>query len=146
MADNSKKPDVSVVKDEGLSSPYNPRYVIVNKVTGKVLDNAQGYGYRTVQKAYAAWNYKNRDKSKDREKVKRRKAVIRWLTEHKDFADAMETYAFEIEKGSWGKEEKFNAAFVKKMLKDFNLETEFTPGEILKACENQQVTAHGSRT
>ncbi len=52
--------EITVIKDPKLSTQYNPRFVIVEKETGKVLDNAQGYGYKTVQKAYAAWNYKNR--------------------------------------------------------------------------------------
>ena len=40
--------------------------------------------------------------------------------------------AFEIAKGSWGADEKFNAKFVKKMLSDNGLETDFTAGELLK--------------
>lgn len=37
---------------------------IVSVDTGEVLDDAQGYGYKTAQKAYAGYSYKNRDKSK----------------------------------------------------------------------------------
>ena len=35
------------------------RYVIVNKETGEIIDDAQGYGYRTIQGAYKAFKYKN---------------------------------------------------------------------------------------
>jgi hypothetical protein len=35
-----------------------PRYVIVEKNTGKLLDNAQGYGYKTAQGAHKAGWYK----------------------------------------------------------------------------------------
>ena len=39
--------------------------VEVDKETGEVLDDAQGYGYKTKRNAYACYGYKNRDKSKD---------------------------------------------------------------------------------
>ena len=32
------------------------RYEIVDPETGEVLDDAQGYGYRSIEKARAAWN------------------------------------------------------------------------------------------
>ena len=34
--------------------------VSVDFNTGAILDDAQGYGYKTPQKAHAAWGYKNR--------------------------------------------------------------------------------------
>ena len=60
--------NIEVIEDKNLSSNYDKRYVVVDKDTGEVLDDAQGYGYRSVQKAYAAYGYKTRDKSKDAEK------------------------------------------------------------------------------
>lgn len=124
-----------VIKSETLSGPYEPRFVVVDADTGKVLDDAQGYGYRTPQKAHAAWVYKNRDRSKDKEKEQKRKHIRKWMKEHKDFMDAMDTFAFEITKGSWGPEDKFNAAFVGKMLKDYGLKTDFSAAELLKVWE-----------
>lgn len=123
---------ITVQKSEKLSSRYEFRFVVVEKETGKVLDDAQGYGYKTVQKAYAAWNYKNRDKSKDKEKAKKRSAILKWMKEHKDFVESMNVIAFEIAKGSWGPEETFNAAFVKRMLEENNLHPDFTANELLK--------------
>lgn len=38
------------------------RYVLADRVTGAVVDNNQGYGFKTPQKAYAANWYKNRAK------------------------------------------------------------------------------------
>lgn len=32
------------------------RYIIVNPDTSEILDDAQGYGYRSPQKAHAAWS------------------------------------------------------------------------------------------
>jgi len=34
------------------------RYRIVDTETGEILDDAQGYGYKTAQKAHTAWNFK----------------------------------------------------------------------------------------
>ena len=109
--------DVEVVRSENLSSVYDMRYVIVDKNTGEVLDDAQGYGYRTVQGAYKAYAYKTRDRSKDKEKAQRRKEIRSWMKQHKGFVRA---------------EDKFDARFVKKMLKDNGLAPDFSAGELLK--------------
>ena len=55
------------------------------------------------------------------------------MKEHKGFVEQMAGFAFEIEcKHSWGPEDKFDAAFVKKMLKDHNIEPDFTADELQK--------------
>ena len=48
-----------VVESKTLSGPYDRRFVVVAEETGNVLDDAQGYGYKSKQKAMAAWSYKN---------------------------------------------------------------------------------------
>lgn len=124
--------NIIVVEAEGLLQQIEKRYIVVDKDTGEVLDNAQGYGYRSKQKAYAAYTYKNRDKSKDKEIVEKKKHIQQWMREHKSFVRLMDEYAFEIAKGSWGPEDKFDAKLVRKMLKDNKLEVDFTAGELLK--------------
>lgn len=117
-----------------LSAYYTSeiRYRIVSTETGEVLDDAQGYGYKTAQKAYSAYAYKTRDKSKDKEKYLRKEHIRQWMKEHESFVEAMDTAAFEIAKGSWGPDYKFNASFVKKMFSEFELNPDFTAGELLK--------------
>ena len=123
---------VKAVESLSLSDRYDKRYVIIDEETGEVLDDAQGYGYRTPQKAYAAWAYKHRDKSKDKEKKAKKQKIRSWMKHHKEFVVAMTQYAFEIEcKGSWGPDDKFDAAFVRQMLKDYGIEVDFTAGELL---------------
>lgn len=95
------------------------RYRIVSVDTGEVLDDAQGYGYRTEKKAYAAWNYKNRDKSKDKERIEKDELIRKWMSEHPTEANTLDVYAFEIVKGSWGPDDKFDAAFIEKQLKEW---------------------------
>lgn len=71
----TKKRNVKVVESKTLSSRYDKRFVVVDEETGNVLDDAQGYGYKSKQKAMAAWSYKNRDKSKDAEKCKKQRMI-----------------------------------------------------------------------
>lgn len=68
-----------MVKSESLSKPYKWKFVVVDVDTGEVLDNAQGYGYKTKQKAMAAWNYKTMDRSKDAAKKAKEKLIKDWM-------------------------------------------------------------------
>lgn len=52
--------NIIVIEDARLSKPYDKRFVVADKDTGEILDNAQGYGYKTIQKAFAAYAYKNK--------------------------------------------------------------------------------------
>ena len=124
--------NIVVVEAQSLSSQFDKRFVIIDKDTGEILDDAQGYGYKTAQKAHAAWAYKNRDKSKDKAKNEKQKQIQQWMKEHKSFVNAMDTYDFEIAKGSWGTNDKFDARLVKKMLEEYKLKVDFTASELLK--------------
>lgn len=108
------------------------RYCIVSTETGEILDDAQGYGYKTAQKAYAAFAYKHRDKSKDKERRKKKKHIENWMKQNKDFVKLMDYYSFEIAKGSMGKDEKFNTKFVRELLKTQGLEPDFKASELLR--------------
>ncbi len=125
--------NIAVIESAKLSSEYDKRYVVVDKDSGEILDDAQGWGYKSIQKAYAAYSYKTRDKSKDAEKRAKKKHILTWLKEHKDFAWLMEAIAFDSVKCG----EPFNAATVKQMLKENNLDTDFTAGELLLVWKTQ---------
>ena len=131
---NTGKRHVRVVKSEALSKPYEWRFVVVDVNTWEILDNAQGYGYKTKQKAMAAWNYKTRDRSKDAAKNAKEKLIKDWMRHHKGFVDTMGQYCLEIEcKRSWEPDDKFDTKFVKQMLKDYDLELDgFTAGDLLR--------------
>lgn len=121
-----------VVRDDRLSEPYEPRFVVIDEESGQVLDDAQGYGYKSAQKAHAAWAYKNRDRSKDAEKKAKERAIRAWLKEHKDFAAIMEDEAFLTAKGEYGPDARFGAKAVKDLLKEAGLQPDFTAGELLR--------------
>ena len=77
------------------------RYCVVSTETGEVLDDAQGYGYKTAQKAHAAYAYKNRDRSRDQENKEQKKRIRAWMKEHKSFVSLMDACALDLAKGSW---------------------------------------------
>lgn len=111
---------------------FEMRYCIISTDTGEILDDAQGYGYKTAQKAYSAYAYKTRDKSKDKERFEKKKHIKNWMKEHKSFVNLMDGYAFDIAKGSMAPDDKFDAKFVKDLLKENNLHPDFTANELLK--------------
>lgn len=117
---------------------YETRFCIVSTDTGEILDDAQGYGYKTAQKAYSAYAYKTRDKAKDKEKRAKKKHIQQWLKEHKSFVEAMDNTAFEIAKGAWGPNGEFDAVLVKEMLSNFELEPDFTVNELLKVWSDME--------
>lgn len=124
--------EIAAIFSRELSSGRDKRYVVIDKNTQEVLDDAQGYGYRSPQKAYAAYAYKHRDKSKDKEKAAKTKKIRSWMKEHKDFVKLMDQIAFEIAKGSWGPDDKFDAKLVKQLLKESDLEPDFTAAELIR--------------
>ena len=85
---------ITVVKSEKLSDKYGDRFIVVDEETGEILDDAQGYGYRSPQKAYAALAWKaggNLDKPKTAEdkrrerkqaKERKRERIKQWLKKH----------------------------------------------------------------
>ena len=125
--------NVKAIESYALSREYGgKRYIIVDAATGEVLDDAQGYGFKTPQKAYACYSYKTRDKSKDSEKKKKEQHIRNWMKANKSFMNLLEGLAFDIAKEACGPEDKVNAKFVKELLKENNLEPDFTAGELLK--------------
>lgn len=111
---------------------YEKRFRIISTATGEILDDAQGYGYKTAQKAYAAYAYKIRDKSKDKEKAAKKKVIEAWMKEHKSFVNLMDAYALDIAKGSMGPNDKFDSKFVKTLLEENGLHPDFKASELLK--------------
>lgn len=124
---------IEVVRGGSEDSTHNPRYIIVDKETGEVLDDAQGYGYKSKRNAYACYGYKNRDKSKDAEKEYKKRCVKRFCKANPSFIHLLEGIQFEIATGKWGPDDVFNAKLVRKIFEDNGYtELEFTIGEFLK--------------
>ena len=85
--------NVKVIKSKELSSQYEPRFIVVDTDTGEILDDANGYGYKTTQKAFAGYAYKSRSKQ-DVANIKRKESVIfKWLAEHKEIRNELDAAA-----------------------------------------------------
>lgn len=87
---------MKVVKSDSLSTEWAARFVIVDEQTGNVLDDAQGYGYKSSQSAYKAWAYKTNKKTRKRvnKRVRQRRAFSRWWEKHPEFRDRVEEIMF----------------------------------------------------
>ena len=54
------------------------RYVIIDIETGEIIDDAQGYGFRTPQKAYSAYSYRLKQNGR---KTYTKKDIKKWISE-----------------------------------------------------------------
>ena len=94
---------MEAVYSNGLSKGYNDgMYIMADKDNVKILERTN--------------------------EAKKERKIVTWIEEHKGFMETM-GYAFEIAKGE---EEKFDAKFVKRMLKKAGYKVDFTAGELLK--------------
>lgn len=99
------------------------RYVVVDKDTGEILDDAQGYGFKTAEKAYKCFHYKHRSQEqKDKEKV-----ILEWIKDHKDFVDGLVDIEFHLLK----EEGTLNSKIVTELFKESGLNVNFTAKEFL---------------
>lgn len=91
--------------------------------TGEILDDAQGYGYKTKTKAFAAFCYKRDHNKSDIKKKKAIKNTIKkWLEKHQNFSDLLDMYFLEIAKGQHGEDAKFDEQLVRDILKENEIE------------------------
>lgn len=130
MTSENNKPKYEVIKSGTLSKIGDTRYICVSPETGEILDDAQGYGYKTIQKAHAAFAYKFRDKSKDAEKQELEGKIELWCNEHKNIVKNFDTVSFEIAKGSWGPDDVFDVKMMKEMLIDSGFKIEELPFKV----------------
>ena len=93
---------IKIKKDINNPNPFNETHIMETRYAiaddnGKIVDDAQGYGYKTYEKASKAmwWKFKDGKKSSD-EKIK-------WWKSHKDLYDAIQDmimmYCKEIMRG-----------------------------------------------
>ena len=128
-----------------FTSPINPkkaeiRYAIKDTESGAIVDDAQGYGYKSAQRAYAGWAYKNRDKARDIERAEKEILISKWMKENKRFIRLLDTLAFEIVKGAHAPDDKVDANFVRKLLKENGYrDLPFTARDLYKYWQNGPV-------
>lgn len=86
--------DYIVAKSAELSKRYEARYVIVNEETGEILDDANGYGYRSIQAAHKGWAYKSKPKEEKDKMNKQHLIVMNWIKENKKIVNGLEDMYF----------------------------------------------------
>ena len=124
---------IEVVRGGSEDTDFTPRYIIMDKETGEIIDDAQGYGYKTKRNAYACYGYKNRDKSKDAEKEYKMRCVRRFCKQNPSLIHLLEQIQFEIHVGKWGPDDVFNAKLVREILEsNGHKDLEFSIREFLK--------------
>lgn len=79
---------------------YDPstRWAIVDTETGEILDNAQGYGYKSPQAAHRAWGYKTMTPVKKRQRENVKQHVQAWLRKNHTVNDWLNDAMFEAAK------------------------------------------------
>ena len=90
------------LKSEKVIINNNPRFIIVDSETGEVLDDAQGYGYKTIEGAFKAYKFKRLTNDERKERENKIALVKKWIKHNKKIMNLLEEICFEIWKGSWG--------------------------------------------
>ena len=122
---------IKAIISKELSSEYDPRWVIIDEDTGRILDNAQNYGYKSAQKAYAAYSYKNRSPAQKKKDSAAKHAVHDFLRKHPDVAEEFEYIFFHAVKEN--REDEITPQFVHDTLAGMGYTNlPFAPKDFLK--------------
>jgi hypothetical protein len=122
---------VRVVVSASLSSNFDKRYVVVDEATGEVVDDAQGYGYKSAQNAHRAHAYKSMPPKKKRQRDAAKRRVERWCAEHGEFMQHAEQSMFYALKDG----ETVTAADVLAILAEHGLESPFSVKDLMRMQE-----------
>lgn len=67
---------------EPFCSGYSNRYCVVDTDTGEIIDDAQGYGYKTEEKAMAAYKWKNMDRNAKKQYFSKLEDIKKFMDEN----------------------------------------------------------------
>lgn len=70
------------------------RWIIIDQQTGEILDDAQGYGYKSAQAAHRAYAYKTMPKAKKQRIVSTRKKVEEFWKNNEKLSDELDDMMF----------------------------------------------------
>lgn len=111
------------VKAKRVTNLKHP-WVLIDSNTGKIIDDAQGYGYRSPQKAHACYAYRHRTPQQAKKHKKNQQNAKIWWKKHKSDWQTLDQFAFEIAKGSWGPDDTFDYQLFKDYLNENNIDLE----------------------
>ena len=125
--------EIEVVRGGSEDKECSPRYIIISKKTGEVIDDSNGFGYHTKAKAYAAYMYKSFEKNKDNDKEYKKKCVRHFCNENPVFIQMLEDKAYDIVVGRIDSNNRFNSKLVEDLLNEYGYtDLEFSSVEFLK--------------
>ena len=119
---------VRVVAGAALSSNFDKRYVVVDEATGEIVDDAQGYGYKSAQNAHRAHAYKSMPPKKKRQRDAAKRQVQHWCAEHPEFMQHVEQSMFYAMKDDLNVTE----ADVRAILAEHGLELPFSIKDLMR--------------
>jgi hypothetical protein len=119
---------VRVVASAALSSNFDKRYVVVDDATGEIVDDAQGYGYKSAQNAHRAHAYKSMPAKKKRQRDAAKQQVQRWCAQHPNFMQHVEQAMFYALKG----DQNVTEADVRAILAEHGLEIPFSVKDLMR--------------
>ena len=119
---------VKVVVSAALSSRFEKRYVVVDAATGDIVDDAQGYGYKTAQNAHRAHAYKSAPLQKKRQRDAVKGRVRTWCTRHTELMEhAEQAMVYAMKEG-----ETLTEADVSAIVNDHGVALPFTVNELMR--------------
>ena len=108
-------PETKNIKAVEIDKNHEKRFVIIDATTGELLDDAQGYGFKTAQKAYASYGYK----SKLNGRKPANKAVIKaWIKKDPKHAKFIKHLDKVISNGFYPDDDDLTDYEFKKYIKD----------------------------
>lgn len=119
---------VKVVVSASLFSNDDKRFVVVDEATGGVLDDAQGYGYKTAQDAHRAHAYKSMPPKAKRQCDAAKRRVQRWCEQHPEVVQHLEQAMFYAIKDG----ENVSVTDVRALLTEHGLELPFPVEDLMK--------------
>jgi hypothetical protein len=109
---------MKVIVSPWLSKGDDRRYVVVDEATGEVLDDAEGYGYKTAQNAHRAYSYKSMSPKRNSQLNAVKREVQRWCAADEEFMGHVEQVMFYAMKDG----DSFGKADVEQLLSEHSLE------------------------
>ena len=122
--DSPKKAVNDSLREEFGVQYKEKRYMVVDGKTGEIVDNAQGWGFKSIKNAYTCLYHKLNRKELDDEK----RTVKKWLEEHKTFKDRLEDMLWYAAKDG----DKITEGMVLKLAEDLSVDVPFKTKRLLK--------------
>ena len=119
---------VRVVASASLSCSFDKRYVVVDEATGEIVDDAQGYGYKSAQNAHRAHAYKSMPPKKKRQRDAAKRQVQRWCGQHPEFMQHVEQSMLDAMKDG----QNVTEADVRVILAEHGLELPFSVKDLMR--------------